>query len=111
MNKKVVAVLSLLAIALILAFGSSLIGSGAHAQSPAVEVVVLRCAISAPVSSIPIVHSSNGSANAPEIRRGTTCAQGLATLIGLGFEIQAVEAAGVDNVETDLYYTLVSRSP
>lgn len=110
MKKTVMVLLSVLLIALVLVVGSTRLGGNALAQSPGKQVVVLRCSVSAPVSSIPIVMSSSGSAGAPVVIRGTTCAQALADLLSDGFGIQTVESAGRDN-DTDLYYTLASSNP
>lgn len=110
MKRLGVVLLSISVLVLVLILGSTQLGGNAFAQPPSAEVTILRCSVSAPVSSIPVAHSSSASANAPVIARGTTCAQGLALLLNEGFEIVALESAGTGD-RMDLYYTLATGGP
>ena len=106
--KRMTAVLvSLVLIAVVVFLASVALRGNAFAQPPSNEVVILRCAVSAPVSSIPSVMSASGSTGAPIVQRGTICAQAVSDLLKEGFALQDVESAGRD-ADTDLYYTLMS---
>jgi hypothetical protein len=100
-----VGIVAILAVTFILVAGSTQLGSEAHAQPPLGEVIILRCSISASVTSRPIVTAFDGSAAEPVVAQGALCAGALADLVQAGYMIDFVESAGGPH-QTDLFYTL-----
>jgi hypothetical protein len=93
-----VVIVALLVVTFILVAGSARLG----------EVIVLRCSISASVTSRPIVTAFDGSAAEPVVAQGALCASALADLIQAGYTIDFVESAG-GVYKTDLFYTLTQQ--
>jgi hypothetical protein len=83
----------------------SVFGIGRSSNAAATEVVVVACTASSGQTFR--VERSSRTSGAPDIVRGTSCAQTLADLIDLGYQIKQAQPY-VEGMQAGVAYTLTN---